>query len=120
MIKDKIRFLAENSKFKEVDSESAGIMNLVTGSELIMSRTGSKVNMCKGIRDLRREERELGKQEGIKEGIKEGKKEGIKEGMEKGSLDTLARLVAKGTISLTEAAQEANLSQAEFRLKTGI
>lgn len=36
--------------------------------ELLQQTTEGEVNMCKAVRDLRREERSIGKREGIKEG----------------------------------------------------
>ena len=57
-------------------------------------------------------EREEGRAEGRIEGRAEGRAEGI--------FDTLADLVKKGILSISLAAQQANMSVSEFELKTGL
>ena len=42
----------------------------------------------------------------------------VQEGVQEGVLQTLASLVKKGLLSLTDAAKEANLTPAEFQKKT--
>lgn len=67
------------------------------------------------------ETREDGKIEGITEGIAIGREEGIEigmeKGMEKGILTTLISLVKKGILTLSQAAEQANMSVAEFERK---
>ena len=57
-------------------------------------------------------EREEGRAEGIAEGMAKGRAEGI--------FDTLTDLVKKGILSISLAAQQANMSVSEFELKTGL
>ena len=47
----------------------------------------------------------------------EGKAEGIAEGMAKGGLLMLFGLVKKGTLTLSQAAAEAHMPEAEFKLQ---
>ena len=65
-----------------------------------------------------------GEQRGEKRGEKRGKKTGIeigeKRGIKKGSIRTLSNLVKKGLLTLTAAAEEANLSEAEFKRKAAL
>lgn len=55
-------------------------------------------------------------EKGMKKGIQKGRKEGIKEGV----IKTLSAFVKKGIISIQEAAQEANMSEADFCKMAGL
>ncbi len=57
---------------------------------------------------------EEGRAEGREEGREEGKEEGKEEGREEGTLQTLARLVARGRLTVSEAAEDAGMSVEEF------
>ena len=48
------------------------------------------------------------------EGRAEGREEGKEEGREEGTLPTLARLVARGRLTVSEAAEDAGMSVEEF------
>jgi len=48
------------------------------------------------------------------EGRAEGREEGKEEGREEGTLQTLARLVARGRLTVSEAAEDAGMSVEEF------
>ena len=50
----------------------------------------------------------------IEEGIAIGIEKGITKGIEKGTLQTLVRLVDRGRLTLSEAAEEAGVSVSEF------
>ena len=65
------------------------------------------------------ETREEGREEGRAEGREEGREEGIVEGVKQGSLKTLIKLVAKGILTLSQAAEEADMTVAEFEAKCG-
>jgi predicted transposase YdaD len=54
------------------------------------------------------------REEGRLEGIAEGKLEGIAEGKTKGKIETLISLVANQTLSVTDAANFANMSVQNF------
>ena len=83
---------------KDVEQESADLINVVTGSELKYEVKGGRVNMCTAIDEMRKESRSEGRNEGV--------------------LETLASLVKKGLLSLADASKEAELSPAEFQAKT--
>ena len=53
-------------------------------------------------------------EEGRAEGREEGREEGKEEGREEGTLQTLARLVARGRLTVSEAAEDAGMSVEEF------
>ena len=59
-----------------------------------------------------------------REGIAEGRAEGIAEGEAKGKaegmLNTLERLVKKGIITISQAAEQANMPEEEFKEKAGL
>ena len=53
------------------------------------------------------------------EGREEGRAEGRAEGREEGALQTLIKLVTKGILTLSQAAEEADMTVAEFEAKCG-
>ena len=55
----------------------------------------------------------------LNETREEGREEGIVEGVKQGSLKTLIKLVAKGILTLSQAAEEADMTVAEFEAKCG-
>jgi len=67
----------------------------------------------------REEGRAEGREEGRAEGREEGRAEGRAEGREEGALQTLIKLVAKGILTLSQAAEEADMTVAEFEAKCG-
>ena len=52
---------------------------------------------------------------GEKEGLKKGREIGRKEGREEGMVDTLISLVKKGCLSVTDAIEEAGVTEEEFK-----
>ena len=64
------------------------------------------------------------RREGIAEGRAEGRAEGIAEGEAKGKaegmLNTLEKLVKKGIITISQAAEQANMPEEEFKEKAGL
>lgn len=91
------------------------LMSVLTGSkrfeEMIpeLSEEGG-TTMCEVIDRLINE----GIEEGHKKGLQEGVLKGLAQGKSEGTIETLAILVKDGTLSLSRAAQIANLSEAEF------
>ena len=61
-----------------------------------------------------------GRAEGEASGLKKGRAEGRAEGEMAGSVKTLAALVRKNVITLKEAAEQAEMSEAAFCEKTGL
>ncbi len=55
----------ENVRFRSVDSETASLINTITGSRLKFDTREEKVDMCKAIDDMRKESKEEGRSEGI-------------------------------------------------------
>ncbi len=68
--------------------------------------------MCKAIEDLKAESMAEGMAEGMAKGRAEGRAEGI--------LSTLTDLVRKGLLTITQAAQQANMTEQEFMEKAGL
>lgn len=70
------------------------------------------------LEDKLRHERNRALQEGHKKGRQEGLQKGLQEGLAQGeyqgTIRTLTVLVKDGTLSLSKAAQLANLNEAEF------
>ena len=87
----------QGNRFRNVDPDSANLINVVTGSELKLEVKEGQVDMCKAIDEMRKESRSEGRQEGI--------------------LEALAGLVQKGLLPLADAAKEAGLSPNEFQAK---
>lgn len=88
----------EGDRFKNVEQDSAALINVVTGSGLKYEVKGGRVNMCTAIDEM----------------IKESKSEGRQEGV----LNILASLVKDGILTMSEAAKRANLTPTEFQAKT--
>ena len=55
--------------------------------------------------------------EALAEGLTKGHKKGLAEGLEAGTYRTLFSLVKKGLISVRDAAEQAGVSEEEFRQK---
>ena len=103
----------EGDRFRDIEKESADLINVVTRSELKYEVKGGRVDMCTAIDEMRKESRN----EGLNEGWKEGRKEGRNEGRIEGVLETLASLVKDGVLTIAEAARRAGLTPAEFQAK---
>ena len=92
-------------RFRNVDVDSANLINVVTGSELEFEVEEGQVNMCKAIDEMRKESRN------------EGRQEGILKGRQAGILEILSGLVKEGVLTLTDAARRVGLSPDEFQTK---
>ena len=92
---EKLDHLARDASFISLDKRSAEFLNAVTGSKLHLTEEGGKVDVCKGIDDMRKAERLQGRKEGLKEGLEEGRKEGRKEGR----FQMLVSLVKQGCVA---------------------
>ncbi len=64
--------------------------------------------------------REEGRKEGREEGRKEVKEEGREEGRIEGQLSILKRLVENGTLTISQASAQIDMTMEEFLLKTGL
>ena len=73
-----------------------------------------------GLKKGRAEGEASGLKKGRAEGRAEGEARGLKKGRAEGSMNTLAALVRKNVITLKEAAEQAEMSEAAFCEKTGL
>ncbi|MDO4807505.1 MAG: Rpn family recombination-promoting nuclease/putative transposase [Coriobacteriales bacterium] len=99
------RFVLGNDRFHSVDTESAGLINLLTDSQLEIAPGEERVDMCKAIEDMRAEARD------------DGLRLGLERGLERGVLGTLRDLVRDGVLSLADAAGRAGLTPEDFQAK---
>ena len=97
------KIMHENDRFRSVDSETASLINTVTGSRLKYDIREEKIDMCKAIDDMRKESKEEGRTEGRLEGRAEGRMEGRLEGIESNRLENIRNLM----VSLKCTAQQA-------------
>ena len=72
------KIMHENDRFRSVDSETASLINTITGSRLKFDIREEKVDMCKAIDDMRKESKEEGRSEGRVEGIESTRLESIR------------------------------------------
>lgn len=99
-----VKYANDLNRFKEVMSgvpnggrlsrRAADVINVVTNANLKFPENEEEVDMCLAIEEMRREEREEGREEGI--------------------LEILHGLVEDGLISIEEAAKRAKVSVEEF------
>ena len=87
------QIIHEGDRFRNIDKESADLINVVTRSELEYEVKGGRVDMCTAIDEMR----------------KESKNEGV--------LEILASLVKDGILPIAEAAKRAGLTPAVFQAK---
>lgn len=94
---DRKRFnevVSENPAFKRISRRAADVINVMAKANLTFPENEEEVNMCLAIEEMRKEEREEGREEGI--------------------LKILHTLVEKGLLSVKDAAENAGLSVEEF------
>lgn len=126
---DKIRI---NRKTKETLEEAveAALEELPDDSVIkpfLLANKAEVKHMCITEYDEERtfaEQREEGMAEGmakgLAEGIAKGMAEGMTKGIENGFFSALAGLVKKGVLTISQAAEEANMTISEFEAKTGL
>ena len=100
----------EGDRFRNVDEESANLINVTTGSELKYEAKGGRVNMCIAIDEMRKDARNEGWNAGLNKGRDEGRDEG--------RIEALGSLVKDGILTSADAAKRAGLSLTEFLAKT--
>ena len=102
--KDKLSDVVHgDERFRSMDSETASLINTITGSRLTIDEQEEKVDMCKAIDDMRRESIEEGIEIGIGRGIEQGIERGIEQGIELTRLESIRNLM----VSLKCTAQQA-------------
>ena len=120
------RITHEGDRFRNIDADSANLINITTGSELKFEVKEGVVDVCTAIDEMRKESRNEGWiegqkdgwQKGQKDGWQKGQKDGWQKGQKDGVMETLSSLVNKGLLPLAVAAGEAGLSADEFLAKT--
>lgn len=121
---DKIRTKEKNIDIdKAVDEALHEMPDNFLIKPFIMANKAEVKYMCiteydesRAMSELRAEERAEGREEGRAEGIVEG----IAKGKTEGILNTLSGLVKDGILTLSDAAQRADMTVAEFESKTGL
>ena len=68
---------------------------------------------------IQEEIREMDEMIALRYARQEGIEEGLEQGVEKGSRDTLVGFVKKGLLTVAQAAQEADMTEAEFEALMG-
>lgn len=107
---DGIRTLEDNERFRSVSNETVNLLNVCTGAKLALNKKGGKVNMCKGIEDMKQTERRLGRDEGRRE----GKSEGLNEGKQIEFVNAIER-VAKNAGGIAKACTLYGTTEEEYR-----
>ena len=80
------------------------LLNAVTASKIPYNEKERRIDMCKAIDGM----------------MQDVRAEGRAEGKAEGALEMLAKLVENGLLSLAQAAEQANMSVADFKKFTGI
>ena len=106
--------IQEDEAYENVSRKTADMVNIVTGSDLHYHNGKEKVNMCLAIEEMRNDAKSEGIAQGLEQGIEQGIKQGLEQGVEQGKFKTLAGLVQKGLLTLSQAAEEAGVTVAEF------
>ena len=117
--------------YKNISRRTANMINIVTGSKLVIDNRKEKVDMCKAIQEMREDARLEGENiglikgrnagliEGRNEGLIEGRKEGLIEGRSEGARDanieTAKKVIALGKLSFDEIAAIYNLTPEEVQ-----
>ena len=86
--------------YSDISRESVDLINAVTASKITYNEREERVDMCRAIEGLIQDSRAEGRTEG--------------------ALEMLSQLVEKGILTLSQAAEQANMSVAEFKKITGV
>ena len=89
-----------DSLFRFLDKTTVDMINVFTDANIPYTQNEERVDMCQAILDI--------------------KAHAEAKGVEKGTLNVLTNLIAKGILTVREAAEEANMTVAEFCAKTGL
>ena len=114
-----------DDRYKNVERESAELINTVTGSTLQLAVKEEKIDMCKAIEDMRNEALKKGREEGLEkgreeglekgreEGLKKGREEGLKKGREEATSSYLVKMIHNLNCTLDDAMRALGLSLEE-------
>ena len=104
--KKKLReMLQKDERFRTVDKKAAGVISIVTGTELEIEEEEEVVDMCEGMRGI------------IEDATNEGLERGLERGKLEGALNMCIRLVQQGIVSLSEAAKQLGMTEEELASK---
>ena len=113
-----------NERGKEVRTMSEWLTRVINENQEIGLKKGRDEGQAEGEASGLKKGRAEGEASGLKKGRAEGRAEGeargLKKGRAEGSLNTLAALVRKNVITLKEAAEQAEMSEAAFCEKAGL
>ena len=82
--------------------------------EMIRARMDAEIDWRTNLIAAREEGMQRGIQEGLRKGFRKGREEGLRKGREEGELNLLAHLVKTGKLSLSDAAAQKKMTEAEF------
>ena len=91
------------------------MINIVTGSKLVIENGKEKVDMCKAIQEMREDARLEGENIGLIKGRNEGLIEGRSEGARDANIETAKKVIALGKLSFDEIAAIYNLTPEEVQ-----
>jgi hypothetical protein len=89
--------------YKNISRRTANMINIVTGSKLVIDNGKEKVDMCKAIQEMREDAR------------LEGRNEGRSEGARDANTETAKKVIALGKLSFDEIAVICNLTPEEVQ-----
>jgi hypothetical protein len=101
--------------YKNISRRTANMINIVTGSKLVIDNGKEKVDMCKAIQEMREDARLEGRNEGLIEGRNEGLIEGRNEGARDANTETAKKVIALGKLSFDEISAIYDLTPEEVR-----
>ena len=90
-----------DDRYKNVERESAELINTVTGSTLQLAVKEEKIDMCKAIEDMRNE------------ALKKGREEGLEKGREEATSSYLVNMIQNLNCTLDDAMRALGLSLEE-------
>lgn len=117
-IKDIRRFLSEAELLqgkRERSNIDAVLQASVRANEAVYEEVRSEQYMCEALKELMKDEFEKERQIAITEGREQGRQEGRQEGRLFGVYDTLKGLVQDGILTVSQAAERADVSEDEFK-----
>ena len=95
-----------NERFKHLRRQAVQLINVVTGAKIPIKKREEQVDVCKGIRDMKKRAR--------REGRSEGRSEGIEIGRKKETVSMVIRLLTQKKLSYAEIAEVSGLSIEEI------
>ena len=107
--KDQLKkILYGDSLYQNISWDSAEMIETLTKFRIQVNNRKERVNMCKALEDM------------LSDAKEEGMKQGMEQGMEQGRIKMLVELVKKGRLTIQQAAEEAEMTEEEFKVKMGV